>query len=78
MGHQKLSHLSTRLHVGVLENALAINEKTSEAPHIRRQSVSYKENPSGVLHRRSQLVSPSRHVTVRNGETLGTMLGAVV
>ena len=29
-------------------------------------------------HRRSQLVSPSRHVTVRNGETLGTMLGAVI
>ena len=52
--------------------------KTSEAPHIRRQSICHKENPSGVSHRRSQLVSPSRHVTVGNGETLGTMLGAVV
>ena len=27
VGHQKLSHLSTRLHVGVLENAQAMNEK---------------------------------------------------
>ena len=27
MGNQKLSHLSTRLHVGVLENAQAMNEK---------------------------------------------------
>ena len=27
MGHQKLSHLSTRLHVGVLENAQAMNER---------------------------------------------------
>ena len=27
MGHQKLSHLYTRLHVGVLENAQATNEK---------------------------------------------------
>ena len=27
MGHQKLSHLDTSLHVGVLENAQATNEK---------------------------------------------------
>ena len=45
--------------------------KTSEPSHIRRQSVCHREN-------RSRLVSPSRHVSVRNGETLGTMLGAVV
>ena len=56
----------------------SLERKTSEAPHIRRQSVCHKENPIGVSHRRFQLVSPSRHVTVTNGETLGTMLGAVV
>ena len=52
--------------------------KTSEAPNIWRQSACHKDNPSGVSHRHSQPVSPSRHVSVRNGETLGTMLGAVV
>ena len=52
--------------------------KTSDAPHIRRKSVRLNDNTSCVSHRRSQLLSPSRHATVGYGETLETMLGVVV
>ena len=75
MGHQKLS---TRLNVGLLENAQAVNEKTSDAPHTRRKLVCHKDDTSCVSHRRSQLLSPSRHASVGYGETLETMLGVVL
>ena len=75
MGHQKPS---SRLHVGVLENAQAVNEKLlmllisggnwfaiMTIPHVYRIVV-------------PRLLSPSRHATVGYGETLKTMLGVVV
>ena len=72
MGHQKLS---SRLHVGVLENA---QRKTSDAPHTTQKLVCLNDNTSCVSHRRFQLLSPSRHASVGYGETLETMLGVVV
>ena len=52
--------------------------KTSDAPHTTRKLVCHKDDTSCVSHRRSQLLSPSRHATVGYGETLETMLGVVV
>ena len=62
--------------MGVLENAQAMNEKLLKLLVSGGNRFPIEKIP--VSHLRSQLVSPSRHVTVRNGETLGTMLGAVV
>ena len=45
MGHQKLSSLYTFTR-GCSGKRTSHERKTSEAPHIRRQSVSHRENPS--------------------------------